>query len=65
MEVTQARRSKEVESDIDWGGIDTYTDSDMETHLVGSAQARDFAELRGPLDVEVYKAFGKRTSNPD
>ena len=59
MEVTQARRSKEVESDIDWGGIDTYTDCDMGTHLVNNAQTRDFAELRGPQDVEAYRAFGK------
>ena len=59
MEVMQARGSKEVESDIDWGGVDIYTDSDIENHLANNTQTRDFVELTDPLDVEVYKAFGK------
>ena len=59
MEVTQARGSREIESDIDWGELDRYTDSEIENHLVSNTQARDFVELTDPRDVEVYKAFGK------
>ena len=33
MEVTQARGSKETESDIDWGELDRYTDSEIENHF--------------------------------
>ena len=59
MEVTQARGGNGVESDIDWNGVDTHTDSEIGTNLVNNTQARDFAELRGPQDVEAYKAFRK------
>ena len=59
MEVTQARGSKGTESDIDWGELDRYTDSEIENHLVSNTQTRDFVELTDPRDVEVYKAFGK------
>ena len=59
MEVTQARGSTEAESDIDWDELDRYTDSEIENHLAGNTQTRDFVELADPRDVEVYKAFGK------
>ena len=59
MEVTQARGSNEIESEIDRGELERYTDSEVENHLANNAQARDFAELAGPWDVEVYKAFGE------
>ena len=59
MEVTQARGSREIESDIDWGGLDRYTDSETENHIANTTQARDFVELAGPWDVEVYEASGK------
>ena len=59
MEVTQARGSSEMESEIDWDDLERYTDSEVENHLVNNDQTRDYGELRDARDVEVYKAFAK------
>ena len=58
MEVTKARGGREIESDIDWGGLGRYTDSETENHIANNAQTRDFVELADPWGVEVYKTFG-------
>ena len=60
MEVPQARGSDEIESETDWGELERYTDSEVENHLVNSAQTRGFGELKDSKDVEVYKAFGEK-----
>ena len=48
MEVIQTGGGREIESDIDWDGLDRYTDSETEYQIVNNAQTRDFVELKGP-----------------
>ena len=59
MEVTQTRGGREIESDIYWDGLGRYTESETEYQIANNAQTRDFVKLKGPWDVEVYKAHGE------
>ena len=60
MDVRQARGSSEVESEIDWGEIDTHgADSEVGQYLMNNDQTRYFGELEDAVNVEAYKAFRK------